>query len=409
MKKISSCRVCNNKNIEEFLDLGNHPPSNSLLKELNGKEKVYPLSLSWCPDCNLVQLNQTLNPEDLFTEYVWVTETSKVAKEHAKKFYNQILKRVENPKQSYVLEIASNDGTFLVPFIENDYKVLGVDPAKNIAKVANDRGIPTEAKFFGKKVAEDILKKHGKSKIVFARNVIPHVANLNGVIKGLKNCLDERGVLAIEAHYAKIILEELHYDSIYHEHLCYFTLKSMERLLNQFDLYVFDIEKSPISGGSLIYYIKKNKNEEKAIVQEQRTLEEKSNLNKLKSWEDFAEKTYAHKKRLLEILKETSKEGEKIIGYGASARSSTLLNFCEIGTNYISMIADQNPLKHNKYTAGMHIPIKSPEKVMETRPDCVFMLAWNFTKEISEILRTKYGFHGKCIIPLPNNPKIVEI
>lgn len=408
MKQITECRVCKNQEIKEFLDLGDQPPANSLLKNAEEKEEVYPLSLSWCPNCNLVQLNHTLDPEDLFTEYVWVTETSQVAKVHAKSFYENITKRVENPEGSFVLEVASNDGTFLVPFIENNYKVLGVDPAKNIANIANERGIPTQAKFFGEEVAKEILEEHGPSKIIFARNVIPHVANLHDVIKGLSVCLDEKGILAIEAHYAKIILEELHYDSIYHEHLGYFTLKSMEALLNQFGLYVVDIEKSPISGGSLIYYIKK-KQIENITVREQRNKEVETKLNDLESWQDFTRKTYGHKEKLLEILDQMKQEGKRIIGYGASARSSTLLNFCRIGPKQVPIIADQNPLKHNKYTAGTHIPIKSPEIVMETNPNCVFMLAWNFTNEISEILKTKYGFQGKCIIPLPNDPKIIDI
>ena len=236
MERIKSCRVCKSQGIIEFLDLGEQPFANSLLKNLDEKERFYPLSLSWCPDCNLVQLNQTAEPTDLFSEYVWVTSTSQTAREHSKIFYNEILSHTQNLADGYVLEIGSNDGTFLQPFVRNGYRVLGVDPAKNIVDIAIANGVPTKCKFFGVKVAEEIIEKFGHARVVIARNVLPHVANLHDFVKGLHMCLEEDGLLVLEVHYARIIYEELHYDAIYHEHLCYFTLKSIEKLLNQFNL-----------------------------------------------------------------------------------------------------------------------------------------------------------------------------
>lgn len=409
MKKISECRVCKNKNIREFFNLGNQPFANSLLKTPNEKEKFYPLSLSWCPNCNLVQLNHTADPKELFSNYVWVTATSKTAKEYAVIFYKEILSRTENLHEGYTLEVASNDGTFLIPFIENGYKALGVDPAKNIADKAIREGVSTICGFFGEELAREIIREYGYAQVVFARNVLPHVANLHDFIKGLRLCLEDEGLLVLEVHYAEKICEELHYDSIYHEHLCYFTLKSIEQLINQYGLFIFDIEKSPISGGSLVLYIKKNKTEEKPIVQSYREVEKEIELNELSSWEEFAKKAYSHREELLKIMNNLRKEDKIIVGYGASARSSTLLNFCGIDTKFISMIADQNPLKQGFYTAGTHIPIDSPEKVMEKNPDCVFILAWNFADEIIDILRGRINYTGKCIIPLPNNPKILRI
>lgn len=409
MKKISECRVCKNKNIREFFNLGNQPFANSLLKTLNEKEKFYPLSLSWCPNCNLIQLNHTADPKELFSNYVWVTGTSKTTKEHAVNFYNKVLLRVKDLKEGYVVEVASNDGTFLMPFIESGYKTLGVDPAKNIVDIAIKEGVPTICGFFGEELAREIIREYGYAKVVFARNVLPHVANLHDFVKGLRLCLEDEGLLVLEVHYAKKIFEELHYDSIYHEHLCYFTLKSIEQLLNQYRLFVFDIEKSLISGGSLILYIKKNKTEERSIVQSYREVEKEIELNEISSWEEFAKKAYSHREELLKIMNDLRKEDKIIVGYGASARSSTLLNFCEIDTKFISMIADQNPLKQGFYTAGTHIPIDSPENVMEKNPDYVFILAWNFTDEIIEILRGRFNYIGKCMIPLPNSPKILRI
>ena len=409
MKKINKCRICKSKNIKEFFDLGNQPYANSLLKNPDEKENFYPLSLSWCPDCNLVQLNHTADPKELFSNYVWVTGTSETAKEHAVNFYKEILSRTENLHEGYILEVASNDGTFLMPFIENGYKALGVDPAKNIVDIAIKEGVPTICGFFGEELAREIIREYGYAQVIFARNVLPHVANLHDFVKGLRLCLEDEGLLVLEVHYAEKICEELHYDSIYHEHLCYFTLSSIEHLLNQYGLFVFDIEKSPISGGSLVLYIKKNETEEKPIVQLYRKIEKEIKLNELSRWQDFATRAYSHREELLKIVNDLKKEGKSIVGYGASARSSTLLNFCGINTRFISIIADQNPLKHNRYTAGTHILIDSPEKVMKKNPNYVFILAWNFADEIIDILRRRFNYTGKCIVPLPNNPKMLRI
>ena len=409
MKKINKCRICKSKNIKEFFDLGDQPLANSLLKNPDEKENFYPLSLSWCPDCNLVQLNHTADPKELFSNYVWVTGTSETAKEHAVNFYKEILSRTENLHEGYTLEVASNDGTFLMPFIENGYKALGVDPAKNIADMATKEGAPTICGFFGEELAREIIREYGYAKVVFARNVLPHVANLHDFVKGLKLCLEDKGLLVLEVHYAEKICEELHYDSIYHEHLCYFTLKNIEHLLNQYGLFVFDIEKSPISGGSLILYIKKNETEEKPIVQSYRKIEKEIKLNELSRWQDFATRAYSHREELLKIVNDLKKEGKSIVGYGASARSSTLLNFCGINTRFISIIADQNPIKQGFYTAGTHILIDSPEKVMKKNPNYVFILAWNFADEIIDILKRRFNYTGKFIIPLPNNPKMLRI
>ena len=408
LEKIDSCRICSNKNIEEFIDLGDQPPANSLIKNADDNEKFYPLSLSWCPECNLVQLNYTVDPKELFSNYFWVTSTSKVAIKHSKNFYEEIVKRKNNLRNGYVLEIASNDGTFLLPFVENNYKVLGVDPAKNIVDIANSKGVPTICEFFGVKTAKKIIDKHGKADVIFLRNVLPHVANLHDVVKGIELCLKDDGLCTIEFHYAKDIVNELHYDSIYHEHLCYFTLKSIEKLLHRYNLYVNDIKKSPISGGSLIIYLNKNIDKPSAKVKEYRSQEKKLKINELETWEDFAEKVKTHRKNLLDILNEVKNTGAKIVGYGASARSSTMLNYCGIDSDYIPMIADQNELKHNHFTAGTHIKIDSPSTVMKKNPDYVLLLAWNFSDEIMKILKEKYNFNGKCILPLPNDPKIIK-
>jgi len=409
MERIKSCRVCKSRDIVEFLDLGKQPFANSLPQKADEKEIFYPLSLSRCANCSLVQLNHTAEPADLFSNYVWVTSTSRISREHSEIIYNDIISRTQHLDKSYVLEVASNDGTFLQPFIENNYKVLGVDPAKNIVDIAIANGVPTICKFFGVKAAEETIEEFGHARVVIARNVLPHVANLHDFVEGLSLCLEEEGLLVVEFHYAKVIYEELHYDSIYHEHLCYFTLKSIEKLLNQFSLFVTDIKESPISGGSLILYIKKKKGRESPIVQFYRDSEEEIKVNELSSWGKFAERVYSHRERLLSILTDVTERTGPVVGYGASARSSTLLNFCGINGRFISMIADQSSLKHKHYTAGTHILIDSPEEVMKKNPEYVLILAWNFSDEIIRILKDRLNFAGKCILPLPNSPRIVSV
>jgi len=405
MESVASCRVCKNKNIKNFFDFGAQPLANSLAKTLDEEENLYPLSLTWCEDCNLVQLNQTIDPEILFSEYVWVTATSKIARDYSETFYQEIISRFTESKQRYVLEIASNDGTFLKPFIQNGYDVLGIDPAENIAEIAEKNGIPTRALFFGDKTALDLVKEKGKANIIFARNVLPHVVNTRDFVQGLEICLAKDGLLAIEVHYAKKILEGLHYDSIYHEHLCYFTLKSIERLLNDFNLFVFDVGESPISGGSIVVYAKQGKVKEESVVQKYRNKETENQINEFKNWEKFAQKAMVHSQELLEALKRAKLHGD-VSGYGASARSSTLLNFAKIDSNLISNIADQNSLKQGRFTAGTHIPIISPEAMISKNPKSIIILAWNFADEISNILRNKFNYKGQIIVPLPEIKKI---
>ncbi len=407
---IEHCRVCGGSGLKPFFDLGSQPPANSLLGDPNEKENVYPLSLSWCPACNLVQLNYTVDPKILFTEYVWITGTSGVARRFAETFSKELIARAPKEKEGYVLEIASNDGTFLIPFIKAGYKVLGIDPAENISEMAERTGIPTHCVFWSENEAQKLVSERGKASMVFARNVLPHVANTIDFVRGLAAALDDDGVLAIEVHYAKVILEGLHYDSIYHEHLCYLTLKSLENLLNASGLFVFDIMASPISGGSIIVYAKKSRGEESVLLKDYREEEKKAGANTLAIWQGFAERVFSHRDKLNEILNVVARPESRnsIVGYGASARSSTLLNFCKINSRQLPIIADKNPLKQKKYTAGTHILIESPEAVMAREPSHVFILAWNFEKEIKNYLGKDFGFKGTYIVPLPNNPRIIK-
>ena len=407
MKKISKCRACNSGKLKRFFDLGKHPLANALSASRNAKEKLYSLSLSWCSSCKLVQLNETIDPKELFSNYVWVTGTAASTRSFAENFCNELLNRFGGQKPNYVLEIASNDGTFLTPFIKKEIKVLGVDPARNIVNTALKRGIATECTFWGRDSARKLIKKYSRPKIIFARNVLPHVADSNDFVLGVAESLDSSGIAAFEVHYGGTILKDLHYDSIYHEHLCYFTLKSLEGLLNRHGLFVFDLLESPISGGSIIVYAspKKHRPGKKLIIY--RTNEGREKINNFSSWRDFAARAYSHRSELLNVISDLRGKGHRIVGYGASARSSTLLNFCSIDSKTLPMIADLSPLKQGKFTPGSHIPIVKPSLILNPQPDYILILAWNFADEIRKFFEVELNYHGRYIIPLPNKLHII--
>lgn len=409
MVNVVSCRVCGDRRLQPFFNLGKQPLANALLKSSTEKETRYPLSLVWCGTCNLVQLNYTVKPEILFSKYFWVTGTSKAAKEFSEVFFRRLIKRTPHAKSRYVLEVASNDGTFLKPFQNSGFNVLGMDPAKNIVEMAVRSGVPTKCAFWGEKAAKRLIKEKGVAHIIFARNVIAHVANTRDFAKGLAIAIDDDGVIAIEPHYAGSIQRECQYDSIYHEHLCYFTLKPLERLLRDVGLYIFDISESPISGGAIIVYASKKKRSISPIMKKYREAESKRGVNSLASWKKFAETAEEHGKRFLQLLRVINASKGRVVGWGASARSSTLLNFSKIGPELISQIADKNSLKHALYIAGTHVRIDSPKNIMKCHPECVVILGWNFTKEITAELKNKFNYRGRILIPLPGMPKIVEI
>ena len=391
-EKIEHCRICKSKDIVTFMDLTDQPPANSLRAEITQILPNVPLQLVHCAKCSTVQLSATVDPEYLFSHYVWVTGTSKTAHEYSKYFSSNVLDRskIENP---FVVEIASNDGTFLKDFALKNCKVLGVDPAKNIAEIATQAGVPTMAEFFNLNTAKIIREKNGNADVVFARNVIPHVKEVHSIIEGIAELLKDDGLGAIEFHYSQIILDELHYDSVYHEHLFFYSLQSMIYLLNLYGLKPFDLTNSPISGGSLVIYFSKN---------DALQVEKDNKTNELQTWKNFANACEKHAKELKEIVQEYKTKGS-VIGYGASARSSTMLNYAGLNNSVIDCIIDKNPLKHGRYTPGTNIPIISFEYGKKRFDNCgsILLLAWNFEKEITEELRAS-GYKGSIIVPLPN-------
>lgn len=402
------CRDCENKNLQAILDLGKQPLANALCKDNNKEELKVPLILCRCEICGTIQLNQTVYPEILFKKYVWITGTSIGAKNFSETFANYLTKRMKSGS-NFIVEIASNDGTFLRPFIQRGFNVLGVDPASNIATIASTSGVPTINDFFSKAVAEKIVGNYGRADCIFARNVIPHVANAKDVINGIHYCLKDDGLGAIEFHRADIILNELHYDSIYHEHLYYHSLLSMMRLLSSFGLHPFDIENSPISGGSYILYFSKIKKSETSLFKNAINNEKTMGISDLQVWINFSNRVKEHKSKLQCIIRDLKKQNKKIIAWGASARSSTLLNYCNFSNSEIDAVIDKSDLKHGFLTPGSNIPIIHPDKLRDFTPDVIIILAWNFYDEIIDELRNKYNWKGTVIKPLPKEPELIQI
>ena len=403
---IKECRISNSKDLTKVLDLGLQPLANSLKKKQYEDENKYPLTLSYCEKSSLLQLNETINKEILFNKYVWVSSTSSTTKNYANTFFSNITQNIQLEKNNdLIIEIASNDGTFLKPFMNNGFKkVIGVDPAKNICDLANKKNIYTINAYWNEECSKNIEKKYGRAKLIIARNVIPHVSELNSVISGVEKILSDDGIGIFEMHDANIIFNELHYDSVYHEHLCFFTLKSITYLLNKFNLYPFEIKKSPISGGSLVIYFSKKKNVVSKDLELAMINEENSKINNLESWKKFALKVEDHREKMQKIL--TNYSTKKIVGFGSSARSQTFLNYCNFNEKNIDMIIDNNSIKQNLYSPGTNIKIVDFNTGLNFHPDVIFILAWNFKDEIINLCKSN-GYKGEYLVSFPNKPYIL--
>lgn len=397
-KNIHKCRICDKKNLISILDLGKQPPANSLKKNFSTKIPDIPLNLLICKNCKTLQLSSTVNSDFLFKNYYWVSGNSLQVHKHKIDFYNNTKKFIK--EKSFIFEVASNDGTFLEYYKNKGHKVLGIDPAKNIALIANKKNIPTIPKFFNIKTSNKILNTYGNPDLIFARNVIPHVNNIHEIIKSISLMSSKETKIAIEFHYSKNILNELHYDSIYHEHIFYFSITTLSNLLKIYNLNIFDVFKSPTSGGSLVLMISKKRIKHTKKLIKLIGDEKKYKLNTINKWKLFGTESVNHSKILYsEILKFAS--STKILAYGASARSSTLLNFINIDHNHIKYIIDSNKIKHNKFTPKSNIKIIPLSKIKNLKNESVILiLAWNFKDEIISILK-KNKFSGKFIIPLP--------
>lgn len=405
----TECRICGNKNLYKFLSLGHTPLVNSFLRkdQLDKIEPYYPLDVYICNNCYLVQLLDVVFPDVIFKDYVYVTGTSKPMKIHFEGLAKDIFQNFKINKNSLVVDIGSNDGTLLQSFLEYDYQVLGVEPASNISKLAKDRGIRTINDFFSEKCATKIYEEYGKADIITATNVFAHIDNLQDILQGINCLLTDDGIFIIEVPYLLNLLNNSEFDTIYHEHLSYFSIYPLIYLVKKFGLEIVNIEQLSIHGGTIRVFIQKLSGKQSQNVIDMLATERNSGLYSLDIYNKFSRHTISIKERLVKLLDTLKNDGARITGYGAAAKGNILLNYCKIGTNILDYISDTTPFKQGLYTPGMHIPVVSEEIFHKDFPDYVLLLAWNYTNDILK-KETKYIQNGgKFIIPVPE-PRIVQ-
>ena len=407
-KLITNCRICDSSKIDSILNLGNQPLANALREIDDFTIEIYiPLEIIRCNICTTVQLSVNVEPDIMFKEYLWVTGTTKTATDHLEKFATLISNRCTKRNPS-LLEVGSNDGSLLKILKNRDFgQLYGVDPAKNIVDSINESEIIFYTDFFNYSFTKSFTESNGNVDIVVARNVFSHVPDLVNCLKGVANLLAEDGLFVVEFHEATKILTELHYDSIYHEHTFYHSIKSISEAAKIAELQPFDIEISPISGGSLILFFSKKFKEKTINLIEHEIDEINSGVLTIQKWEEFAVKSLKNIEYIREYLNKNSEK--RLCGFGASARSSTLVNAIGSECKNIIGIADNNPLKQGKMSPGIHLQIEHPKKLISSDLDIVIVFPFNFEEEIISYLRNILNWSGEVYLPLPNTPRVIKI
>jgi C-methyltransferase C-terminal domain/Putative zinc binding domain/Methyltransferase domain len=400
-----SCRACGGRDLWRFLALGPTPLANAFLASPDAFafEPRYPLDVYFCRTCSLVQLVDLIDPEVLFRHYVYVTGTSETIAAHNRRYTGNLVDQLHLGDNDLVVEVASNDGSLLKCFQPYGVRTLGVEPATNIAEMARAAGIQTVACFFNGAAAGRIREAHGPARVVIANNVLAHVDDPQDFLAGGKTLLTEQGRVVIEVPYLRDLLDRLEYDTIYHEHLCYFSVSTLVRLCDAVGLSVLRMEHVPVHGGSLRMHggardeCGPHAGDVLAWADEERRL----GLSDPARYERFAAEVSASRRALLALLRSLRSEGKTIAAYGAPAKGNTLLNYCGIDARLVSYTVDQNPLKVGQYTPGMHIPVLPVATLLEHQPDFVLILAWNLAEEIMRQQQEYRRRGGRFILPVP--------
>lgn len=373
-------------------------------EQLSQMEPFYPLHVFVCENCFLVQLEEFVSPDNIFTEYAYFSSYSESWLEHCRRYTEQMLDRFRLNEKSLVVELASNDGYLLQYFVQKNIPVLGIEPAVNVAKAAEEKKVPTLVKFFGKQLAAELASDGKQADLLVGNNVLAQVPDLCDFVAGMKVLLKPRGVLTLEFPHLLKLMEENQFDTIYHEHFSYFSFLTAREILGAHGLVLFDVEELPTHGGSLRVFGRHSEDDSKPIssrVVELSAREEAVGLKRLESYSSFAEKVKKTKRELLGCLIGAKEAHKSIVGYGAPGKGNTLLNYCGVGTDFIDYTVDRNPFKHGRFTPGTHIPIYAPERIAETRPDYVLILPWNLKNEIMQQMANIREWGGKFIIPIP--------
>jgi SAM-dependent methyltransferase len=403
----SLCRFCNAPLEHTVVDLGMSPLCESYLaaSDLDKMEPFYPLHVKVCSACFLVQVGQYVRAEEIFTEYAYFSSFSTAWLKHAEDYVGMITERLELDAQSLVVERASNDGYLLQYFVQRGIPCLGIEPAANVAKAARERGVPTEVAFFGDEFARSLRQSGRQADLVLGNNVLAQVPDLNSFVAGIPHVLKPSGTATFEFPHLLRLFEGNQFDTIYHEHFCYFSLLSIEAIFARHGMTVFDVEELWTHGGSLRIYVRHSADESRPAsprLMELRAREEREGYRKIDTYVRFESKVRETKRKLLELLIGAKAAGKRIAGYGAPGKGNTLLNYCGIRTDFLEFTVDKNPYKQGKFLPGTHIPILHPSRIDEVRPDYVFILPWNFKDEIVAQLSHIAGWGGRFIVPIPD-------
>ncbi|OZH52361.1 SAM-dependent methyltransferase [Hydrocoleum sp. CS-953] len=401
-----NCLFCGTELRHTFVDLGMSPPCESYRKpeQHNEMEAFYPLHAYVCEECFLVQLQEYITPENIFSDYAYFSSYSDSWLQHAKNYVNLVTERFQLNDQSQVVEIASNDGYLLQYFVAKGIPTLGIEPAANIAKVAVEKGIPTVVKFFGVETAREQVEKGISADLLLGNNVLAHTPYLNDFVKGMKIILKPQGVITMEFPHLMRLMAENQFDTIYHEHFSYFSFITVEKVFATHGLTIFDVEELPTHGGSLRIYARHTENISQAVsekVLELRAREEAAGFTNLETYFSFGEKVKETKRKLLDFLIKAKREGKSIVGYGAPGKGNTLLNYCGIRTDFLDYTVDRSPYKQGLFLPGTHIPIFHPDKIQETKPDYVLILPWNLQEEIMKQMTYIRDWGGQFVVPIP--------
>ncbi len=405
----TTCRSCSSPRIAQVLSLGVVPIADRLLTKENMEQRDMsaPLTLVFCQDCALVQILETIPPEVLFdSEYPYFSSTSSTLLEHSRRNALELIERLGLGPASLVVELASNDGYMLRNFAERGIPVLGIDPAPEPAASAQAIGIPTLATFFGKQLAEELVASGRCAGVLIANNVLAHVADLNGFVAGIAAILKNDGLAVIEVPYVADLIFHCEFDTIYHQHLCYFSATALDRLFRRHGLHLNEIRRLPIHGGSVRLFVGKTENVTSSVT-DLLARERAEGLDRIGPYIAFAERVERLREQLVSLLCGLKRQGKRIAAYGAAAKGTTLLGACGIGSETLDYVVDRNRYKQGRFLPGNRLPIHSPDRLIEDRPDYVLLLPWNLSDEILDQQQAFRASGGRFIIPVPE-PRIVE-
>ena len=400
------CRFCNEGLKTTFVDLGEFPLSNSFLNEksLSKKEEFFPLHVYVCDNCFLVQLEEFESPEEIFTDYAYFSSYSETWINHVKKYVKDMIKRFNLSKDSFIIEIASNDGYLLQFFHNQNIPCMGIEPAANVAKIAKQKGVNTLVKFFGIDTAKELIFQGKKADLLLGNNVLAHVPDINDFVEGMKIILSTNGIITMEFPHLMQLIDKNQFDTIYHEHFSYISFYTVKKIFEYHGLRIFDVEELLTHGGSLRIYATHFENSthvETIKVKELLEKEKKFGISKISTYKNFQPNVIKIKKELSKFIISAIKDGKKIVCYGAAAKGNTLLNYCNIKSDQIDYVVDRNPYKQGLYLPGTRIPIRSPEEIQKTKPDYILIVPWNLQEEIMEQMSFIRNWGGKFVIPMP--------